>query len=133
MSEQANLYDGHKGIVELNTQDLTKQSDGTALANLNEFKGIVYMLIFYAPWCGYCHKMSDDVKDLAEHLNDEGFLVGAVNCERNSDIENKIQISGYPTVYFVKDDKAELYTGERNLESMVKHLCETLGKCGKKK
>jgi thiol-disulfide isomerase/thioredoxin len=133
MSEQENLYDGHKGIVELDTSDLTKQSDGTALPNLNKFQGIVYMLIFYAPWCGFCHQMADDVKDLAKHLHDEGFLVGAVNCERNSDIDEKIQINGFPTVYFVKDDKAELYDKGRDLESMVSHLCETLGKCGKKK
>ena len=131
MSE--NLYDGQKGIKELNTADLTKKSDGTALPHLDEFKGIVYMLIFYAPWCGFCHKMADDVKALANTLHDEGFLVGAVNCERNSDIDDKIQISSFPTVYFVKDSKAELYTKGRDLASMVNFLCETLGKCSKKK
>ena len=131
MSEQENLYDGHKGIVELDTSDLKKNDDGTAIPNLPIFQNKVHMLIFYAPWCGYCHKMSEDVKLLAKYLADVNFLVGAVNCERNSDIEDKIKIGGYPTIYFVKENKPVLYKGERDFESMVNHLCETLQKCSK--
>jgi thiol-disulfide isomerase/thioredoxin len=131
--ESENLYDHQPGIKELDTKDLVRQSDGSVLPVGNEFKDKVYMLIYYAPWCGHCKHMVKDVQELAKTLKDEGFMVGTINCERNEDLRDKIEINSFPTIYFVKENKAKKYDGPRDLESLVNHLCQSLGKCGKKK
>lgn len=131
--ENKNLYDNQPGIKELDTKDLVRQSDGSVIPVGEEFKDKVYMLVFYAPWCGHCKHMVEDVKDLAKALKDEGFMVGTINCERNTDLDDKIEISSFPTIYFVKENRAKKYDGSRDLESMVNYLCQSLGKCGKKK
>jgi len=131
--EDKNLYDNVPGIIELSTKDLVRNADGSVLPVRNEFNNKVYMLVFYAPWCGHCRNMVTDVKDLSNTLKDEGFMVGTINCERNSDLSDKIVIDSFPQIYFVKDNKAKKYNGSRDLESLVSFLCETLGKCGQKK
>jgi thiol-disulfide isomerase/thioredoxin len=131
--DDKNLYDNQPGITELSTKDLVRNGDGSVLPIRNEFNNKVYMLVYYAPWCGHCRNMVSDVKALANTLKDEGFMVGAINCERNSDLSDKILIESFPKIYFVKDNKAKKYDGDRDLESLVNYLCETLGKCGKKK
>jgi thioredoxin-like negative regulator of GroEL len=131
--ESKNLYNNVPGIKELSTKDLIRHNNGSILPVGNEFHNKVYMLIYYAPWCGHCKDMVKNVKTLANTLKDEGFMVGAINCERNSDLSDKIIIDSFPTVYFVKENKAIQYDGSRELDDLVKFLCVTLGKCAKKK
>ena len=128
-----NLYDNTPGVRELTTKDLVRLNDGSVLPIGNEFNNKVYMLLYYAPWCGHCKDMVQNVKLLANTLKDEGFLVGAINCEKNSDLSDKIVIDSFPTIYFVKENKANMYRGSRELDDLVNFLCETLGKCAKKK
>ena len=129
--ENKNLYDNQPGIKELDTKDLIRQSDGSVIPVGEEFKDKVYMLIFYAPWCGHCVRMVDDVKLLAKALKNEGFLVGAVNCEANKQELDKrqINITSFPTLFFVKDNVPVKYEGARDLKSLLDHLCSSLGKC----
>jgi thioredoxin-like negative regulator of GroEL len=131
--ESNNLYNNVPGIKELSTKDLIRHNNGSILPVGNDFNNKVFMLIYYAPWCGHCKDMVKDVKTLANTLKDEGFIVGTINCERNSDLNDKIIIDSFPTVYFVKENKAIKYDGSRELEDLVNFLCVTLGKCAKKK
>lgn len=124
-----NLYNNSKGIVELKTSELIKMPNGDVLVNRPEFKNKVYLMAFYAPWCGHCVRMAPDVKKLASKLVDEGFMVGAINCEANADLDSKIEIYSFPTLFFVKDNKPLVYNEARDIDSMVNFLCKTLGKC----
>jgi len=126
-----NLYNNTRGIVELKTRDLIRMPSGDVLVNRPEFKDKVYLMAYYAPWCGHCVRMAPVIKQLAGALVDEGFMVGAVNCEANSDLDTKIQIRSFPTLFFVKDNKIENYEGTRELDGLLNHLCTSLGKCAK--
>ena len=127
-----NLYNNSPGVVELKTSDLTKMPNNTVVVNHKDFRVKIYLLAFYAPWCGHCVRMVNDIKTLGKYLKDEGFLVGAVNCDANADLDNKITIEGFPTLFFVKDGKAERYHGARDIDSLLDHLCKSLGKCHKR-
>jgi len=124
-----NLYDDYPGITELKTGDFTK---GSVVPKKPQFANKVSMVIFYAPWCGHCRNMVKDVKDLANALKDEGFVIGTVNCDANSDINTVYPVESFPTIFFIKDNQATEYKGSRDLDSLVKFLCETLGTCKKK-
>lgn len=129
MNNSGNLYDNHPGIFELKTADF---NNGSVIPKITQFANKVSMVIFYAPWCGHCRNMVDDIKELATALKDEGFVIGTVNCENNKDIGDVCDIQSFPTIFFIKDKKAEKYTGPRDLESLVNFLCQTLGTCKKK-
>ncbi len=124
-----NLYDNHPGIFELKTTDF---NEGSVIPTLTDFANKVAMVIFYAPWCGHCRNMVDDIKEFATALKDEGFVIGTVNCENNKDIEVVYDVQSFPTIFFIKDRDAQIYTGPRDLESLVNFLCQTLGTCKKK-
>lgn len=130
-----NLYDNTPGVVELKANDLQKLDNAAGelkvIATRPEFNNKVYFLAFYAPWCGHCVRMVDDVKLLAKALKNEGFLVGAVNCEANKQELDKrqINITSFPTLFFVKDNVPVKYEGARDLKSLLDHLCSSLGKC----
>ena len=103
-----NLYDDYPGIIELKTGDFNK---GSVVPKNPHFANKVSMIIFYAPWCGHCRNMVIDVKDLANALKDEGFIIGTVNCDSNSDIKNVYPVESFPTIFFIKDNQATEYKG----------------------
>lgn len=127
-----NLYDNKKGIYELNGSHLSRNKDNQVVSLHENFVNKVYMLIFYAPWCGHCKRMVDDITKLGETLHNEGFSIGTINCDKHENVANQFKIEGFPTIYFSSNNKSEVYNGSRDLDSLVNHLCKTLNICGKK-
>jgi thiol-disulfide isomerase/thioredoxin len=127
-----NLYDNKVGIFELKTSDLSRNSDNMVVSLNSNFVGNVYMLIFYAPWCGHCRNMVTDITRLGSMLSAEGFVIGTVNCEKNDDLDKVVSINSFPTIFFSSNNKTETYSGSRDLDSLLNYLCEHLGKCLKK-
>ena len=84
MSSYKNIYGENKGIIELKYKDFIVKKNKLFINNkfFDENKGLI---IFYAPWCSHCKKMSDYLIDLAlDNLNI--FPIGSVNIE---DIKNE--------------------------------------------
>jgi protein disulfide-isomerase-like protein len=124
-----NLYDSKKGIFELNSTHLSLNKNNEIVSLHDEFLNKAYMLLFYAPWCGHCKNMVNEVTELGEQLYDEKFLIGAVNCEKHQDVAKKYNIQGFPTIFLSVDGKTEQYNGERTVEHFLEHLCTNLQKC----
>ena len=61
--------------------------------------GRVWLLIFYAPWCGHCQQAVPMVSAAAEALadNDMGVDVGAINCAKYETLCGKADIREYPS------------------------------------
>jgi curved DNA-binding protein CbpA len=59
----------------------------------------VWLLIYYAPWCGHCQQAVPTVTAAAEALadNEFGVDVGAINCAKNADLCGRSDIREYPT------------------------------------
>lgn len=63
------LYDGDANVVEVTSANFPSKSDPQ-----------VWLLEFYAPWCGHCRNLAPKWSKVAASL--KGIVkVGAVNCD----------------------------------------------------
>ena len=77
--------------------------------------------IFKAEWCGYCRLLKKQAPHLFYRENDWFCISHEQSLSQYSHYLKKsgFDISGYPTIYFVKGDWKELYTDERNFGAII--------------
>lgn len=125
-----NLYNLEEDKVrELTPAQLTKKGD-LPLVKDGEIAASIYFIIFYAPWCGHCKHMKDDVSSIAKGLHDNGLhdVFCAVNCEKHkAALDAKdITIQGYPTINFVMDGDVKPYEGSRDPKALLTHISKSI-------
>ena len=95
------IYGVEKGIIELNLSDFTYKNK---ILSINQNKGLI---IFYAPWCKYCKKISDLLIKLALS-NINLFNIYAVNAENleggNDYVCTYAGIKEFPTLKYILED-----------------------------
>ncbi len=88
---------------------------------------------FYAQWCGPCKLMSPVIDELANEYKDISFI--KIDIDKFTDLANgfdvdnqRIVISGIPTIYFFKDGKiVEKVGGYIRKEVFKKMIISKLG------
>jgi len=69
-------------------------------------KNVKVLVMFYAPWCGYCTRSMDDYNELAKYYKDNSeIIIAKLNCEIYEDMINDFnrfantpKINGFPTI-----------------------------------
>jgi thiol-disulfide isomerase/thioredoxin len=74
------------------------------------------VLIFFAPWCGYCQKAKDEFEKAVKAGNGDIHLIDSTDTD-NTDLVNKYSITSFPTV--IKGDGTK-YDGDRIADDIVK-------------
>lgn len=84
------------------------------------------LVLFYADWCGHCKKIKPVWEETSSEVNDEELKMIKVNCGEGTSADQKIMkkysIDGYPTIIKFVNGKAQLYQGERDVESFKEAL-----------
>uniref|UniRef100_A0A061QIT2 protein disulfide-isomerase n=1 Tax=Tetraselmis sp. GSL018 TaxID=582737 RepID=A0A061QIT2_9CHLO len=82
--------------------------------------GDLWMVEFYAPWCGHCKALKPEWIEAARQLKDK-VKVGAVNCDEDNSLCGKFGVQGFPTIkYFGPDkEKPQDYDSGRDSGSIV--------------
>lgn len=116
------IYGEEKGIIELKLSDFIYRDKKLYINNkyFNSKKGFI---IFYAPWCKHCNKISNLLLDLA-NLNVGIFPFGSVNSENikegNDYLCNYANITGFPTIFYINEDNSLLkYENEYISDNLI--------------
>ncbi len=109
--------------------DLDQDSFDRLVVNplTNKLVGAPWMIMFYAPWCGHCKRLMPTLDEFAEKYADGAKLnVGRVNCDEsnNSNLCTSYDVSGFPTVLFLNQDKFYEFRKERTIEGFHSFVFE---------
>lgn len=98
-------------------QDLTEDNFDEAL---NDPANGLWLLKFYAPWCGHCKKLAPLLDKMASYISGK-FAIGKIDCTTQKTIckSPQFNIRGYPTLQIYKDGHFYDYTGKRDPDSMI--------------
>jgi thioredoxin 1 len=70
-----------------------------------EAGGGLYMIDFWAEWCGPCRMIAPAVDQLADEYGDKGLKVGKLNVDDNQQTAVRFAVRSIPAVLFFKDGK----------------------------
>ncbi|KEG04793.1 protein disulfide-isomerase [Plasmodium vinckei vinckei] len=105
----------------------------------NNDKNVV--VLYYAPWCGHCHKFDPIYRRLGKRLKiyidqnkdyKNDIIISKIDAA-NNEIYN-ISIEGYPTIYlYEKSNKNNpiMYTEEKTEEKLISWICRMVLKDSK--
>jgi len=82
------FYEDSEDVIELNDKNFAAKVVGS---------DYVWVVEFYAPWCGHCKHFAPEFARAAKNLH--GIVhVGAVNCDEQQQLCSTFGIQGFPTV-----------------------------------
>lgn len=84
-------------------------------------KNTMWLIEFYAPWCGHCKSLAPSWETAAKQL--KGVVkVGAVDMTTDESVGRPYGIQGFPTLKFFGNDKNKpvAYEGGRDADSIRK-------------
>nr|XP_026497070.1 protein disulfide-isomerase A6 homolog [Vanessa tameamea] len=103
------LYDSSSDVVELTPGNFER-----LVINSDE----VWIVEFFAPWCGHCKNLVPEYKKAARAL--KGIAkVGAVDADQYKDLGQKYGVTGFPTIKIFTGSKHTPYQGQRTAEAFV--------------
>ncbi|KAK2180538.1 hypothetical protein NP493_439g04066 [Ridgeia piscesae] len=80
----------------------------------------LWLIEFYAPWCGHCQSLAPEWKKAATAL--KGIVkVGAVNMDEHSSVGQPYNVRGFPTIKIFASNKnsPQDYNGARSAQALV--------------
>lgn len=84
-------------------------------------KDVLWLVEFFAPWCGHCKNLEPNWKKAAKRLKGVAILA-AVDATVHSQVTGRFNINGFPTIkvfYPGSHDNAKEYNGPRDADGIV--------------
>ncbi|KAL5009597.1 hypothetical protein ScPMuIL_011902 [Solemya velum] len=109
---------------EAGAEDVVHITSKQHLAKLLKKDRNPMLLMFYAPWCGFCKKMKPDFAAAATEMKGQAVLAGVdVDKPEQAELRMDYNITGFPTLYYFEDGKMKYkYGGENTKDGLVKWL-----------
>lgn len=103
------LYDSSSDVVELTPTNFDK-----LVTNSDE----IWIVEFYAPWCGHCKNLVPEYKKAAKAL--KGIIkVGAIDADAHKSFTQKYGVTGFPTIKIFTGSSHTPFQGSRSADAFV--------------
>lgn len=82
------------------------------------------MIMFYAPWCGFCKRMKPDYQKAATEIKGSAVMAALdVTRPNNNQISRKYNITGFPTLLYFENGVMQYpYPGDNKQAALVSFL-----------
>jgi protein disulfide-isomerase A6 len=123
----ASLYEGENEV-----QTFDSRSDFRKRV-LEDSSGSIWLVQFYAPWCGHCQQLAPKYKEVASALRgivNVAAVDAATEGKAGKAIASSYEIKGFPTLYFFgRDDKTHphLHQGAREVKDLIEASLHEIG------
>jgi protein disulfide-isomerase A1 len=109
LSSLAGSLAAEKSVVhELTEKDYDKfVADNTA-----------FLISFTAPWCGHSRALRPEYEKAAHSLTSQGLPVTHVDGTENEALATRLDVKGYPTIFFVRGDATIEFDGNRKASEL---------------
>ena len=109
-AEAAEIGKPHSTVVSLTT---TTFDD-----HINDPANGLWLLKFYAPWCGHCKKLEPVLDQVAPFLAGK-MAIGKVDCTVEKKLCKRFGVKGYPTLKYYRDTEFHDYPSGRDKDSIM--------------
>ncbi|XP_060030000.1 protein disulfide-isomerase TMX3 isoform X3 [Erinaceus europaeus] len=84
-------------------------------------KDDIWLVDFYAPWCGHCKKLEPVWNEVGLEMKSIGspVKVGKMDATSYSSMASEFGVRGYPTIKLLKGDLAYNYRGPRTKDDII--------------
>uniref|UniRef100_A0A1A9V5V3 Thioredoxin domain-containing protein n=1 Tax=Glossina austeni TaxID=7395 RepID=A0A1A9V5V3_GLOAU len=86
-----------------------------------------WLVMFYAPWCGYCKRTEPIFGLVAQALHATNVRVGRLDCTKYPAAAREFKIRSYPTIMFIKGNMEFTYHGDRSRDELVDYALRMSG------
>jgi len=97
---------------------VTALTDSTFTTVIEQNPGTLWLLDFYAPWCGHCKKLAPVLDDVAARSN-VPLAIGTIDATAHKSTASKFDVKGFPTLMSYRDGAFSKYKGGRSYDAIV--------------
>jgi len=98
------------------------------IENDNPEPEVVWLVNFYAPWCGHCRRFEPDYERAAEQLHGKYNVnsrkvvvrVGRIDGSVDRALVSRFGVVGFPMVFLIDGSKVYEYKGQRKSDHVIK-------------
>ena len=106
------------------SSDVVHINDPRQFAKLLKNEKGKLLIMFYAPWCGFCKRMKPDYQLAATEVKGVGTMAALdVTRPENNQISKKYNITGFPTLLYFQEGAMQYpYPGDNNRQALVSFM-----------
>jgi protein disulfide-isomerase-like protein len=79
----------------------------------------MWLVMFYAPWCGHCKHLKPIFDEAASKVRTYGMRMGKMDATASEVVAARYEVKGYPTLLYFRNNEPHKYKAGRSAEGFV--------------